>query len=258
MLAYDVTGRGPALVLLHAGIAHRGMWDDQVPVFAEHFTVIRPDLRGFGETGPAAGEFSHVDDLAALLAHLGVSQAALLGCSKGGTLALDYALAHPGQVRALVLVGATPSGYQFTGSEPAQWAEVVASFKAGDLERTAELETQIWVDGPSRTPDQVDPSVRARVRAMDLLALQHEVAAGEVSERRPNPPAISRLGTLAVPALALVGDLDQPDVVAASEYLAANIAGAQHAVIAGTAHVPNMEKPVEFNRLVLDFLLSVE
>ena len=253
-LRYEVAGQGRPVVLIHAGIAHRGMWDDQVPAFAEHFQVIRYDLRGFGETGPATGEYSHRADLAALLAHLGIERTALLGCSKGGGLALDYALEHPEQVSALVLVGASPSGYEVPGDPPRQWEEVVAAWKAGDLERTAELETQIWVDGPRRTPEQVDPAVRAKVRAMDLIALQHEKAGGEATEQRLGPPAANRLGSLNLPILVMVGDEDQPGLIGAAAYLAEHIPGAERVTLVGTAHVPNMERPEEFNRVVIDFL----
>jgi pimeloyl-ACP methyl ester carboxylesterase len=255
-LAYDLAGQGAPLVLVHAGIADRRMWDPQFLVFAEHFRVARCDLRGFGESEPVAGEFSHAADLLAVLDGLGLERAHLVGCSKGGSACLELALDHPERVSGLVLVGSGPSGFQFETPPPRQWDEVVAAFRAGDLDRTSELEVQIWVDGPHRALDQVDPAIRRLVFDMNRIALGHEVK-GLGNELPPPIPAADRLGTLSTPTLVIVGELDQPTPVAAAEFMAARIPNARHIVLPDTAHLPNLELPAEFNRLVLGFLLSL-
>ncbi len=81
---YEVAGSGPHLVLVHAGIADSRMWDEQFSVLARDFTVVRYDLRGFGQTLMVTGAFAHRHDLAALLQHLGIARTALIGCSMGG------------------------------------------------------------------------------------------------------------------------------------------------------------------------------
>ena len=109
---YDMAGAGFPLVLLHAGVCDRRMWDEQLPALAEHFRVLRYDQRGFGETRMPLGPFSHLADLEGLLAALAIERAHLLGSSKGGQCALDFTLAHPERVGGLVLVCSGPSGYQ--------------------------------------------------------------------------------------------------------------------------------------------------
>ncbi len=103
---------------------------------------------------------------------------------------------------------------------------------------------------------QVAPAIRDKVRAMNLIALRTPADLG--SEGRLGPPAIDRLGEIRAPTLVIGGDLDQPHVVATTDRLAAEVAGARKALMAGTAHLPNMERPDEFNRLVLDFLAAVD
>jgi pimeloyl-ACP methyl ester carboxylesterase len=253
-IAYEVAGSGFPLLLAHAGIADRRMWDEQVQTFAERYQVIRYDMRGYGQTPMVAGPFSHVDDLRELLAFLSIKQAYLLGCSLGGKTCIDLVLAHPELAAALILVGAPPSGWElFSGEPPPQWAEMDAAFEAGDFQRLAELEVQIWVDGPQRTPDQVDSRVRDRVREMNVIALTNE-AAGLGSEQPTEPPALGRLAEIGTPTLVIYGDLDVPSIVVAGELLADTIPGAQKVVLTGTAHMPNMEQPAAFNRAVLDFL----
>lgn len=256
-LWYEVTGplgAAPPIVLLHAGIADARMWDDQVAPFAERFPVIRYDARGFGRSDPAVGSFSPRADLAALLAALEIERAHLVGISMGGTLAVDLALEEPHLVASLVAAGARPSGLAPSPALRDAWNAVDAVAETGDVAGAVELELRMWVDGPNRTPDRVASVVRERVREMDaaLFALPDE------GEPLPlDPPALDRLGAIRVPTLVLVGAEDQPDVLAGADRLASGIPGAQKAVIPDTAHVPNMERPAAFNRLVLDFLTGL-
>jgi pimeloyl-ACP methyl ester carboxylesterase len=253
-IAYDEAGAGHPLVLVHAGIADRRMWDGQVAAFAQHYRVIRYDLRGYGETPITAGTFAHRHDLIGLLETLGVARAFLIGCSMGGSTAVDVALERPDLVAALITVCSGPHGLEIDTPPPPQWDELAAAFRQRDLERVAELETQIWVDGPQRTPEQVPAAVRGLVRAMNLIALANE--ASEIGKPAPplEPHAAGRLGEIRAPTLAIYGDLDQPYILQASAYLAEHIPGARSALIPGTAHLPNLERPEEFNRLVLEFL----
>jgi pimeloyl-ACP methyl ester carboxylesterase len=251
-LWYDIAGDGHPLVLTHAGIADHGMWDDQVAAFAAHYQVIRWDMRGFGQSQMVAGSYSNHDDLYGLLHFLGVERAYVLGCSMGGSTIIDLALEHPELVAALIPVAAGVSGYEYTGDPPKQFAEVEAAYVAGDFERASELEVEVWVDGPHRTPDQVDAGIRDKVRAMNLIALQTPDDLGKPEPLQP--PAIGRLGNISVPMLVIAGDLDQPSIMQVADLLVSTLPQAHKAVMHGTAHLPNMEQPAEFNRIVLDFL----
>jgi 3-oxoadipate enol-lactonase len=257
VLAHDVEGDGPAVLLVHVGIADRRMWEPQVGAFVDAgYTVVRCDLRGYGDSELTPGPFSNVGDLHELLTALGIEHANLVGGSYGGRVALEYALTYPDAVDALVLMGA--------GLRDTDWSEAVRDFggqedellEAGELDAAIELNVRMWVDGPARTPEQVDPAVRERVGEMQRRAFEVGLALeGEFGPDEPlDPPASARLGELRCPVLVLVGDLDQPDILRVADQLAAGIPGARKEVIPGTAHVPSMEKPEEFNRLVLQFL----
>lgn len=249
---YEVAGAGYPLVMLHAGIADRRMWDAQFAAFAQHYRVIRYDLRGFGQTPMVAGPFSHHQDLYALLVSLGVESAHLLGCSLGGRTIIDFALGHPSMASALIPIASGLSGYTFTSDAHAKWEEIETAYQAGDLDRVVELELQMWVDGPYRTPEQVDPGIRALVREMNLIALATPDGLGQ--EQRLEPAAINRLGELRIPTLVVLGALDDPNIGAIGDLLVEGIAGAQKVVISDAAHLPNMEHPAKFNSIVLEFL----
>jgi 3-oxoadipate enol-lactonase len=252
ILAHEVTGSGPALLLVHAGIADRRMWDGQVgPFAAAGWTVIRADLPGFGETPLPAGPVALWATLRDLLDHLGVERAVVAGASLGGRAAVDLALAVPERVRALVLVGSGLAGHRF--AEPALfelWDRSEAALERGDHEEAARVEIGTWVAGMGRGPEAVDPEVGRRVREMLLAAYAH----GEADLEEPDPPAATRLGVLAVPTLVVVGEHDRPDIHAMADALAGGIAGAERVVLAGTGHLPNLERPAAFNRVVLEFL----
>jgi pimeloyl-ACP methyl ester carboxylesterase len=249
---YEMDGSGIPLVLVHAGIADSRMWNDQFHVFAEKYQTIRYDRRGFGKTRMVAGDFSLHNDLYELLKSLGIEQAILVGCSQGRKTVTNFTLEHPDMVKALVLVGSALSGFQFDGESPKQEEELEKADQAGDLERVNELEIQIWVDGQGRTPDQVDPKVRELVKEMNLIALQGPQDLG--NEIPLEPPAAGRLSEIKVRTLVIIGDLDTHWALAASDFLGKNIPGAKKVTMNGVAHLPNMEKPEEFNQVVLSFL----
>jgi pimeloyl-ACP methyl ester carboxylesterase len=252
-LHYELVGEGEPLVLLHAGIADGRMWDAQIEAFAQRYRVISYDMRGFGKTAMVQGPYSHHEDLRALLEYLDVGRAHLLGCSMGGATVLDFALRFPERVGALVLVGSAVSGFEAEVEPPKQWEELLAADEAGDLERVSELEVQIWVDGPGRRPEDVPAGVRDVVREMNLIALRNE--ASELGEELPpEPPAVDRLGEIRAPSLVIVGELDQPWTIARADLLERELPNARKVVMSGVSHLPNMERPGEFNRIVLDYL----
>jgi len=252
-LYYEIAGEGPSLVLAHAGFVDRRMWDEQFPVFAQHYRVVRYDRRGFGDSKLTPGPFSHRHDLYQLLKFLDIKRAHLLGCSVGGATIIDFSLEHPEMTASLTLVASALGGYQFQGDMPKPLQELGAAIQAKDLDQAAELAVRIWIDGPHRTPDQVDARIRERGREMSRTALPNAFVAEEPLE----PPAIERLHELAVPTLVVVGNLDDASIATIGELLTTHIAGARKVIISGAAHLPNMDKPEEFNREVLAFLRQV-
>jgi len=251
---YEVMGDGEPLVLVHAGIADGRMWGGQFEAFAGRYRVVRYDMRGFGRTVvTSGGTYSHHEDLRCLLDYLGIEQARFVGCSMGGKTVIDFALEFPERTRALVLVGPAVGGFEPDVDPPEEWDELVAADEAGDFERVSELEVREWVDGPYRGTDHVDPAVRDLVREMNLIALKNE-AAGCGDEQPLQPPAANRLTETQVPALVLVGDRDRPEIVATADLLEERLPNVQKVVMPGTAHLPSMERPEEFNRIVLEFL----
>ncbi len=254
-LYYEVAGQGHPLLMVHAGIADSRMWDDQFAFFARRFRVVRFDVRGFGRSMMPPDEFALHEDLYVLLRNLGIGSAFVMGCSMGGASAIELALAHPEAVDALVLVCSGLGGFEPSEELEDSEAEERRLLQQGDLEGAAEESVRIWVDGPNRSPDQVDRAVRDRVRQMQLHA--YTTFNPEARYTLLDPPAISRLSEIRVPVLILQGDRDQPDVIRVSEILSESIRGARKVVIPDTAHLPNLERPEEFNRIVLEFLSEI-
>ncbi len=256
-LYYEIRGQGYPVLLLHAGVADSRMWDHQFAVFGRHYRVIRFDLRGFGQSNLAPGSFSYHEDVASLLDFLGIEKAYVVGQSFGGSVAIDFALAYPHRVDALVLGAPNVGGHEFSGEILCFEAEEEDALERGDLEAATELNLRMWVDGPHRKPEDVDPAIREVVRAMQLQAFSVPVPEG-VELRPLVPEAITRLGEIQVPTLVIVGDQDVAEFLELSDVVTAGIKGARKVVITGVAHLPNMESPEEFNRIVLGFLSELQ
>lgn len=233
------------------------MWEPQWETSARAHRVLRYDLRGFGRSSIGPGGYSHARDLVELLDGSGLEPASLVGVSVGGRIALEVAVARPELVEALVPVGSGLPVHDWSDEMEAADAEEEEALEKGDLDAAVDLALRVWVDGPGRRPEDVDPVLRARVAEMQRRAYELQLpVAGTADEELLVPDVAARLGEIAVPTLVLTGEEDLPDIHAIAARLTTEIPGAGSASIAGTAHVPSLERPREFDALVLPFLVS--
>lgn len=250
----EIDGSGPAICLVHAGVANLRMWDPQVAPLAEKHTVIRYDTRGFGRTESGAVEFSNREDLIAVLDHVGVERALLVGASRGGIIALDTTLEFPDRVAGLVTVAGGVSGYQSSAPpDMAMWDEVERHEEAKDWGWLADFETRLWCDGPGQSSERVAPPIRHLVHGWILETYRAEKQGG--IPRPLDPGAVGRLGELAVPLLVMVGRFDEADTIAAGRFLAATTAAPL--LEFDTAHMINLEQPEAVTRALLEFAAAI-
>ena len=257
-LFYEVAGEGQPIVMIHAGVADSRQWNDEFAQLAQDFRVLRYDMRGYGRSEPAEGKYTNLNDLRALLDHLGFRQPVVaIGCSMGGTLAMDLALAEPERVKALVMVDSGPSGLRLDVPDHPSAAAAEEAYEAGDLDRLAELEAQIWFDGIERRPEDVDPRMRKLALEMNRLALAHD--ARNLGERLADAetPAVERLNDVKMPVLVILGENDVPFMQAAADLMVQKIPSARKVVIEDAAHLPNLEHPEQFEQILRAFLGEV-
>jgi 3-oxoadipate enol-lactonase len=253
-LYVEVAGEGPAVAFVHEGVCDSRMWDPQWEPWSRSFRLLRLDLRGFGRSPLEPGPYAHARDVIASLEEGGFGRSALVAGSLGGRIALEVAVARPELVSALVLVAPGLPGHDWSEELQAEWAEEAAAVEAGDLDRAVEANLRTWVDGPRRGPADVDPDVRSRVAGMQRRAFELQLPVAEDEEELLVEDLAQRVVEIRAPTLIVVGEEDQPDMHRIAERLEREIPGARRATIPATAHVPSMERPREFDELVLPFL----
>ncbi len=254
MLHFEESGAGEPVLLIHGIALDSRMWEPQVAPFAKHFDVIRPDTRGFGQSELPPQRWSPVEDMLALMDHLHLKPAHLVGCSIGGGIAVDFAIAHGERISKLVLVGPGVSGTHFSAKYPDLMAEVEAAEKSGDTDAINRAEMHLWLDGPRRRRGYVRQPLRDLFLEMNGSNFGRDWESAPIDEL--HPPAAERLHEITASTLIVVGDKDVPPIFDGVELLMEKIPHARKAVIHDAAHLPNLEHPDEFNRLVLDFLLQ--
>jgi pimeloyl-ACP methyl ester carboxylesterase len=251
---YRREGAGFPVLMLHAAIADSRMWQPQMNEFARYFDVVCPDTRGFGDSDLPPTRWSPVGDLITLMDELALKPAHVIGCSLGGRLAIDLALDHPARVSKLVLVGPGVGGANFSKKYPEVFAEVKAAEEAKDFEALNEAEARLWLDGPRRQRGHIGGELRELFLDMNGRNAHSDFESAPPDEL--DPPAIGRLNEITAPTLVVIGDEDTPSVFDNVDLVMDSIKGARKAVIHDAAHLPNLEHPEEFNRIVLEFLRS--
>lgn len=248
-------GEGPAVLLLHAGIADLRAWDSLIPeLVAAGFRAIQYDLRGYGRSETQVVPFSNRADAIAVLDALGIGRACLVGNSMGGQIAIDVAVEYPDRVVALVALGAGLGGFDgsLTPEELVVEEAVEALEAAGDIEALVAAEVRLWGDGV------LAPEGRMAEPARTALT---ELVRGAADPDRPrgkpiplDPPAAGRIGTLTIPILAVVGALDESYAIQVAEHLGTASPNGRTVILPDVAHMIAMEQPAETARLIVEML----
>jgi pimeloyl-ACP methyl ester carboxylesterase len=255
-LAYLDTGSGDLVVLLHSSFVDHRVWHAQIPVLAAEYRVIAPDVRGHGASANASRPFRWADDLAGLLRHLDAGPAVLVGLSMGGLIATNTVLEYPELVRAVVTCGAATGEFRYTDPWTVELqAEMGRKLAGGDIEGWLDTFVQV-VPGEHRSMADVDPDIPRRLREMAGHMLSKHTP-GEKDWSVPVTDTFARAAGITVPLLTLNGGLEPADMLAAAERLAATVRHGRAEVVDGTGHYPNMEKPQEFDTVLLDFLRTL-
>lgn len=252
-LYYEIAGSGQAVVFIHGFTLDTRMWDDQFVPLAQHFRVIRYDMRGFGKSDlPTTQAYSHVDDLNSLLNHLDVDQAHLVGLSKGGAVALDFALQYQDRTQTLVLIDTVLGGFHWSPEASARDGLVWQRAREAGIPAAKDS----WLTHPLFALAKRQPTVAARLaRIVDEYSGWHFVNANP--EQGLEPPAAQRLGELGMPVLAIVGEHDIPDFRQITELVCQQVPQAKKMVVPEVGHIANMEAPELVTEAVLAFLTEL-
>jgi pimeloyl-ACP methyl ester carboxylesterase len=254
MLPYTEAGEGEAVLLIHAGIADRSMWDEHLQWLARAgFRAVAVDLPGFGEAPVEDGPQAPWEDVLQTLRDLDVARAALVGNSFGAAVALRVAVVAPVAVTAMALISPPVPGLEPSPRLQAVWDAEEAALDAGDVDAAVEAIVDGW------TLPGAPEALRRRVATMQRRAFELQLAAPEPSEA-PDPveehPEV--LERLAVRTLTAAGEHDMPDFIEGARQLAQTLPDAGYATIAGAGHLAPLETPEAFERLLREFLDGAE
>ena len=248
-LYYETLGKGAPVILIHGGFGDRRMWDAQMEPLSQAFRVIRYDHRGFGKSSAPDKPYSPVADLVALMEHLELKRANLVGNSMGGTLALDFALLQPSLAGAVVVVASTAGGYPAPEEDIKKMNEVLGVAK----DKGPSAAVPLWLQHPmvglaSRHPT-AGPLLRTMVEDNQKMFL-----AEHWPQEPMTPPAYERLAGLNANVLFVVGDQDIASVRNGAEASAARIKKSKVVTIKDADHLPQMEHPEVLNKLLVEYI----
>ncbi|GAA4337320.1 alpha/beta hydrolase [Flaviaesturariibacter amylovorans] len=249
-------GSGKPLLLVHAGFQDHTMWSDQVNAFMNQYEVIVFDLPGHGATtGGPARPFA-ADILRTLMDSLNIPSAPIVGLSMGSAVALDFAVQFPKRVERLVLAAPGLPGWdevQALDTTTKQYiSDLFGALERNDTATAADVFVRAWYVGPERQRSSIPGMLWDYGYGTTLRNMKEHRVTGW--PQFATPTAVHRLDALRIPVFLLTGTIDMPEVLKVHAYLKSRLPNVQEALLTGAAHMINLERSADFNRLLAAFL----
>jgi len=227
-LEYTVEGNGPWLAMSHSLACNSRMWDEQMPLLAKRFKVLRFDTRGHGGSDA-----------------LGVREAHWAGLSMGGMIGQTFALKYPGILKSLVLADTSS---RIPEEAAPMWAERIKIAESKGMEPLVQPTLERWFTEPYRAahPDQMK-------RIGDMIRATPVAGYAGCCHALPKLNLTARLKDIKVPALVIVGDQDAGTPPAMAQAIHENLPGSDLEIIASASHLSNVEQPAAFDRALTAF-----
>lgn len=256
-LSVDVAGSGPLVVFLHANVCDKRMWGRQMSALRENYKTVAFDRRGFGQSNYVAEPHSPMADLFAVMDAVDKNQSAVLvACSAGGKIAIDAAIEHPARIKALVLISPSVSGApvpQYASSIMHLLDDQAAATRERKLDRLNAIKAHLWLDGPLANEGRVTGQVRELFLKMNGEAL----AAPFPGDSIDTTLMYGRLSEIKVPVLLVWGSLDFQHIQFRTKAMIGMVKSGSGLEMAGSAHLPSLEHPSDFNKLLIEFLANI-
>ncbi len=253
-LYYEVIGQGHPLILIHSGYTDNRIWNYQIKEFSKYFQVIRYDIRGFGKSEKPQEPFYHHHDLYELLKLLKIENGYFLGVSMGGGIAIDFTLEYPSSVDALILSGSSLNGYKVEAKDVESIRRYEAGLSLVKKDENYEKAIEFLLNDPMWKQEDIQTQEHLRKIFTDTSLkwiLQNYV-------KQIDPPAVERLSEIQIPTLMIRGRKDSIPIKEIFHFIETKIVDVRTQIINGTGHLPNMDKPQEFNDSALNFLLNLK
>jgi pimeloyl-ACP methyl ester carboxylesterase len=251
---YELSGTGRTVVLIHGWAQDLTIWDDQVAALSPRYRVLRYDRRSYGGSTGHADPTADPDDLRILLDSLKIPSAIVLGLSGGARTALNFAVAFPERVTALVLYGSGPPvGFQPLPAGPmpnTRFGEIARNHGLDSLRKFVESIGLSWE--PANAADY-----RKRIERMWERYDGRDLLDPRPPSGRTRPSRMEDLAKIDVPTLIVVGDHEVPLFRLVADTLVRRIPNARQVVIADGGHGAHFAQPERFNAALLEFLASV-
>lgn len=254
---YEREGKGDAVLLLHAGLQDHTMWAEQVKVLSKHFEVITADLPYHGNTTGNDTTILIADVVKILLDSLHIQKTSIAGLSMGAYSCMDFLLAYPNRVNKAIFIAGGVNGFENPADTISEyWYPLFKkALEDKDTVLAAKEFTRAWAEGIYRKGDSLKAPVSQYIYKASLNTMrQHQVAGWPKFQEEP--PAIKKIGGIKSAVLIIDGDKDLPAITDNAVYMEKNIPGAKRVLMKDVAHMLNMEKPEELNKLMMDFLMK--
>jgi 3-oxoadipate enol-lactonase len=254
-IAYRIDGTEdtsrPWLVLSHSLACDHTMWDPQMAAFAD-FRVLRFDTRGHGGSDAPPGDYTlelHADDLKALLDALGIERCHFVGLSMGGMIGQQFVLQHPGRFESITLADTTS---RYPAEARSVWDERLALVRANGMDAIVSSTLERWFTAEFRGRE---PATVARIGEVIRSTPVAGYAGCAYGISRID--LTDRLREVECPALVVVGESDTGTPPSMAQDIVQALPDARLAVIERAAHLSNVERPDEFNRVLRQFLIGL-